>query len=141
MVERGNNMNYNCYKSVPVFRFWCQKVLPLVYDESLSYYELLCKVVDYINNLIKTDNNIIEDIDKLRSDLNKVQEWINNFETSYVEEIIKQAIATMIFVEINNDGYIVYNVPENWKDIEFNTTGLDIELALQPEYGHLVLSY
>ena len=28
------------------FRFWCQKVLPLVYDDSLSYYEILCKVVD-----------------------------------------------------------------------------------------------
>lgn len=33
------------------FRFWCQKVLPLVYDDSLSYYEVLCKVVDYINKL------------------------------------------------------------------------------------------
>lgn len=32
-------------------RFWCQKVLPLVYDDSLSYYELLCKVVAYLNNL------------------------------------------------------------------------------------------
>lgn len=32
------------------FRFWCQKVLPLVYDDSLSYYELLCKVVEYLNN-------------------------------------------------------------------------------------------
>lgn len=40
------------YKLKP-FRFWCQKVLPLVYDDSLSYYELLCKVVDYINNLMK----------------------------------------------------------------------------------------
>ena len=34
-------------------RFWCQKVLPLVYDDSLSYYELLCKVVAYLNNLTK----------------------------------------------------------------------------------------
>lgn len=33
------------------FRFWCQKVLPLVYDNSLSYYELLCKVVDYLNKM------------------------------------------------------------------------------------------
>ena len=30
------------------FRFWCQKVLPLVYDDSLSYYEVLCKIVKYI---------------------------------------------------------------------------------------------
>ena len=33
------------------FRFWCQKVLPLVYDDSLSYNELLCKVVDYLKSL------------------------------------------------------------------------------------------
>ena len=34
------------------FRFWCQKVLPLVYDDSLSYYELLNKVVKYLNDVI-----------------------------------------------------------------------------------------
>lgn len=28
---------------------WSQKVLPLTYDESLSYYEVLCKLRDYIN--------------------------------------------------------------------------------------------
>lgn len=33
-------------------RFWCYKVLPLVYDNSLSYYELLCKVIDKLNELI-----------------------------------------------------------------------------------------
>ena len=35
------------------FRFWCQKVLPLVYDDSLSYYEVLCKVVDYLNKAME----------------------------------------------------------------------------------------
>ena len=37
------------YKSLQPFRYWCQKVLPLVYDDSLSYYELLCKVVEFLN--------------------------------------------------------------------------------------------
>lgn len=37
------------YHTLRPFRFWCQKVLPLVYDDSLSYYELLAKVVDYLN--------------------------------------------------------------------------------------------
>lgn len=32
------------------FRAWCQHVLPLVYDDSLSYMELLNKVIVYINN-------------------------------------------------------------------------------------------
>lgn len=33
-------------------RYWVQKVLPLVYDDSLSYYELLNKVVWKINEMI-----------------------------------------------------------------------------------------
>lgn len=43
------------------FRFWCQKVLPLVYDDSLSYYELLCKVVDYYNRMAEQLNIVIEE--------------------------------------------------------------------------------
>jgi hypothetical protein len=123
------------------FKFWCQKVLPLVYDDSLSYYEVLCKVVDYINNLTADGNGVIEEIDELRKELEIVQKWITEFDTSYAEEIIKNYLATMIFVEITNSGYIVYNIPANWNDITFNTTGLDIDLTIQPNYGHLVLSY
>lgn len=33
------------------FKYWAQKVLPLVYDESLSYYELICKIIDKINEI------------------------------------------------------------------------------------------
>lgn len=126
--------------NIAPLRFWCQKVLPLVYDDSLSYYELLCKVVDYINNLIDTDNNIIADMDAMKSDLTVVKDFVDNFDTSYAEQVLRETIATMIFVEITDAGYIVYNIPDSWDDIQFNTTGLDINLDIQPEYGHLVLS-
>ena len=43
------------------FKFWCQKVLPLVYDDSLSYYEVLCKVRDYLNHIIDDNKMITED--------------------------------------------------------------------------------
>ena len=123
------------------FRFWCQKVLPLVYDNSLSYYETLCKIVDYINDLIAQDKVFSDDIQDLQNELKVVQDWIANFDTSYVEKVLSEYLATMIFVEISDAGYIVYNIPTGWDSIIFNTTGLDIELPLQPEYGHLVLSY
>jgi len=123
------------------FRFWCQKVLPLVYDESLSYYEILCKVVDYINKLIEQDKVFGAELDELQSDIETVQKWIANFNTSYAEQIIKEYLATMIFVEISDAGYIVYYIPSNWDSIQFNTTGLDVDVDEQPEYGHLVLSY
>lgn len=127
--------------NMPYFSFWCYKVLPLVYDDSLSYYEILCKVVTYINKLIEQDKIFGDELTNLLKELEKVKEWINNFETSFIEELIKKYIATMILVEITDSGYIVYNIPESWKDITFNTTGLDIKLKIQPEYGHLVLSY
>ena len=122
------------------FKFWCFKVLPLVYDDSLSYYEILCKVVDYINKLIEQDKVFGDEIDKLKQEMSVLQKWIDNFDTSYAEEIIKQYIATMIFVEISDSGYIVYYIPESWKDIVFNTTQLDIEISGY-DYGRLVLSY
>ena len=122
------------------FRFWCQKVLPLVYDDSLSYYEVLCKVVNYINNLIDTNNQIIEYVDELKAELKVVQDWIDNFDTSYAESIIREYLATMIFVEISDAGYFVYYIPESWDDITFNTTGLDITIP-DTDYGRLVLSY
>ena len=127
------------------FYYWCQKVLPLVYDESLSYYEVLCKVVDYINNLIDDDTQIVESIDELKKELSIVQTWIDNFDTSYAEDIIKKYLANMIYVEISDSGYILYNIPQTWDDITFNTTGLDItneqlNQNLDYEYGRLVLS-
>lgn len=45
----------------PLF-FWSQKVLPLVYDDSLSYYEVLCKVTSKINELIGYITNNIEQL-------------------------------------------------------------------------------
>lgn len=140
-VKHGKETDMCRYKCIDRMRYWCYKVIPLVYDDSLSYYEQMCKVVDYLNNLIEQDKLIIEDVEQLKQDLAQVQEWIDNLDTDWAREIIEKYIATMIFVEITNSGYIVYNIPERWEDITFNTTGLDINLKIQPDYGHLVLSY
>lgn len=126
------------------FRFWCYKVLPLVYDDSLSYYEILCKMVTYINNLIETDKLQNDDLEKLKKEVQIVQNWINNFNTSFAESVIASYLATMIFVTISDEGYIIYSIPKNWECITFNTTGLDIGNNIGVggyDYGHLVLSY
>lgn len=126
------------------FRFWCQKVLPLVYEDSLSYYEVLCKVVKYINDLIEQDKVFQDDIDEIRKELEIVQKWIDDYDTTFAEKIIKEYLATMIFVDISDSGYIIYYIPNNWKSITFNTTGLDIDENIgidKYDFGHLVLSY
>ena len=123
------------------FGFWCQKVLPLVYDESLSYLEVLCKVRDKLNELIKQDDIFGEALRQLEKELAEVNKWIANFDTEFVKELVEKYVATMIFVGINDAGYIFYDMPESWDDIQFRTTGLDVDVASMPEYGHLVLSY
>ena len=51
------------YDGVPYLRFWCQKVLPAVYDQSLSYYEVLCKLAAFLNKTVdemeKIENNTV----------------------------------------------------------------------------------
>ena len=122
------------------FKFWCYKVLPLVYDDSLSYYEVLCKVVDYINKLIEQDKIFGNELVKLKEDLTTVHNWIDNYDTSYAKEVLEKFIANMIYVDISDSGYIIYHIPESWNDIKFYTTGLDITVPTENEYGHLVLS-
>lgn len=66
-------------------KFWCYKVLPLVYDDSLSYYEVLCKLVAKVNEVISVTNQIPDAIadsfkntDAINSVLQKIFSDIKN---------------------------------------------------------------
>lgn len=64
---------------------YCQKVLPLTYEDSLSYYETLCQLVHKLNEVIEEVNAI--DPDNILSQVNKnVQEQID----AYMESVTKQ---------------------------------------------------
>lgn len=127
------------------FIFWCQKVIPLVYDESLSYYEVLCKCVDYINKLIDSDKEIVESIDDLKADMVQVQEWIDSFNyeplLQAVAKMVQKYITIGVYFGLTDDGYFVAYIPDEWDNIQFGTTEYDIEVPIEPEYGHLVISY
>ena len=122
------------------FRFWCQKVLPLVYDDSLSYYEILCRIVKYINDIIGNEKEMTDEFLELKKEVEKVQEILDNFDTAVIERIVREYLATMIFVEISDAGYFIYYIPDSWDNIQFETSGLDVELP-DVEYGRLILSY
>lgn len=78
------------------FRFWCQKVLPLVYDDSLSYYELLCKVVDYLNKTMENVNKLSENFDELQSAFNTLKTFVDNyFKNLDVQEEINKKLDEM----------------------------------------------
>lgn len=192
---------------VEYLKVWCQKVLPLVYDDSLSYYEVLCKVVAKLNELIGgygsveelinalrvelktyTDSQVSSsatqtkaelrrelqtlentltaeigkvqgnvdaisvqipgikgDISGLLADVKTLQAWVDQFEWEklydMVADILADYIPSQVSVGLSMDGHVVIMYWKPWQDLVFNTTGLDIDLEIQPEYGHLVVSY
>lgn len=85
------------YSDIKPFRFWCQKVLPLVYDDSLSYYELLCKVTDYINNIITDLATTEENVGSLLDAYNQLQDYVNNYFTNLdVQEEINNHLDDLV---------------------------------------------
>lgn len=78
----------NSFTTIPKFKFWCQKILPLVYDDSLSYMELLCKVVDYLNKVIEDINNIPDYINSMVSD-EKLKEILSELLDELREQIAR----------------------------------------------------
>ena len=66
----------------------------------------------------------------------ELRTWIEVNAIDIIGSLVKA-----VYFGITDDGYFVAYIPESWGDIIFNTTGLDINLPIQPEYGHLVLSY
>lgn len=87
----------------------CQKVLPLVYDESLSYYEVLCKVIQKLNELIKINNNIRDEIHKeyveILEAVKTVTETVASV-TAMRDEVLSLKQATEQYA---NDVVTVYN--------------------------------
>ena len=113
---------------------------------------------------------ILEHFPEILEDLQHIDSWIENHETEYEElksfmdqiedgvlpeavynnlvtwlqnnafDIIGEMIK-FISVGLNDNGYIVLTFPQQWQQLIFNTTGLDINTPIQPEYGHLTISY
>lgn len=82
------------------FKFWCQKALPLVYDDSLSYYEVLCKLTKYVNGL--RDDVIL--LGKDVSDLNNLYNELKALVEKYYEHGIQSSVDKKLD-EMAENGY------------------------------------
>lgn len=89
----------NPFSKFPNFRFWTQRVLPCVFDESLSYVEKINKLEQMINDLIEQYNAFGEEV---TNEINEFEEEttkaIHDFITLVTETIneFKQEITTEI---------------------------------------------
>lgn len=89
--------NMGEFTGLKTFRHWCQKVLPAVYDDSLSYYELLCKVVAYLNTTMQNVNVLHDDVQNLYEAYTQLQRYVNNyFDNLDVQEEIDNKLDRMV---------------------------------------------
>lgn len=84
-------------------RLWCHKVIPLIYDDSLSYYEILCKVRFKINEIIDRLNTLEDLSENVKDEVEEIlNEWL---EDGTLADIIDEALKyreqniTMIYPE------------------------------------------
>jgi len=75
------------FKEITQMKFWCQKVLPLVYDDSLSYLEVLCKVTNKLNDLIENNAKIPDFIADL------IREYISS---GAIEKVLADVLANFM---------------------------------------------
>lgn len=61
------------------FKLRCQKILPTVFDGSLTYYELLSKVVATLNDIISGLNEYDENMTSLVEAYRLLEEYVNTY--------------------------------------------------------------
>ena len=84
------------YVTMSPFKVWCQKVLPAVYDGSISVYEMLCKLTAYLNTLISNVSGQQTDIENLLNAYSQLEDYVNNyFSTLDVQEEINNKLDQM----------------------------------------------
>ena len=134
------------------FRIFCQKVLPAVYDDSLSYYEVLCKVVAQLNETLKDVNDLNGNQQQIYNYLKELQAVLEGFMEhgfdDYYADLVNKwikdnldwiftTVVRQVYFGLNLEGYFVAYIPEGWSDIVFDT-GANYALDT---YGRLILRW
>ena len=65
------------YTNIRPFRAWVQAVLPQVYDDSLSYYEVLSKITAMLNVMLKNLDTLRDDDNKIIGAFQDLQKYID----------------------------------------------------------------
>lgn len=126
-----------------VLRPWCYKIIPLIYDDSLSYYEVLCKLTHKINEVIDK-LNINVDIESYVDEI--LKEWledgtIKNLVNENIEQetfIAPEYISTFCYVNGNYDDSVSYDVIQSFCFIN-ETTAVGVRNARNPVDNNIKL--
>lgn len=126
------------YSGPGAFKYWVQNTLPLVFDDSLSYYEVLSKVVTYLNQTIEAVKVEDENIHALRDAYIQLEtylnEWTDNLDVeSVISQKLDQLVADGTFTEqvVQALGQVIKNVKVT------GTANMEGVLAIQQQVGQI----
>ena len=69
------------YKKLTPFKFQILQSFPFIAEDfdSLTNYELLCKVVEYLNDVISNENNVEENVTNLYNSFVELHDYVNDY--------------------------------------------------------------
>lgn len=114
-------MNINKDKYLQPFRMCVLENFPFIEADfdSLTYYELLCKVVEYLNKVISSQNSVIAEVSKLESLYNELKSYVDNyFNNLDIQEEINNKLDSM--AESGELSNIIISFLDNYSDYVFN---------------------
>src|SRR5690625_3760077 len=104
-------------RHIEPLRYWVQKSIPAVYDDTLSYYELLSKVIHYLNEVIENSNELNKDFVELLKEFLSVEEWFEKTALpSSVSNILNVWLDDSRLAQVINDE--VFNMKADKEDVE-----------------------
>lgn len=126
------------------------KIVPLVYDDTLSYYEFLCKVLNKLNEAISTLNDIGVDVEELKTAVERLAGLIDGFDdritanetaiqtlngaVQAVEQALNSALVDLRAVEVENEEQ---NTRISALETQIETDIAAAVAALQEEIGEV----
>lgn len=126
------------YSGPGAFKYWVQNTLPLVFDDSLSYYEVLSKVVTYLNQTIEAVKVEDDNTRALRDAYIQLEtylnEWTDNLDVeSVISQKLDQLVADGTFTEqlVQALGQVIKNVKVT------GTANMEGVLAIQQQVGQI----
>lgn len=71
-------------KNLQPFKFWSITNFPFIADDfdQITYYEILCKIVDYINKIIENNKALIDNDNALYKAYIELQNYVNDYFTN-----------------------------------------------------------
>ena len=70
----------NSIKMISPFVLYCQKVIPLAFDESMSYYECLCALYSYLKDtVVPAVNNNADALEEVQKAMAELKEYVDTY--------------------------------------------------------------